>query len=247
MHKAWMLLFLLALGAPLHAAVESGLWYDRTHNGHGLDLHRAGPLLFGTFYTYDARNAVDWLWLQSHDFDAPSSTLSRFRRTPGGMVGTPAGQIALTPVSVCPDGLPRPGARALLRMDFTLDGRQATWCLEPLLPRTRRRWRCYRAPGTRRTIRAWGLMTHQFIAADGSAQSFRIIYFHDAAGDPRWAFASGSGESLTQTQTYYTPYVECSGCPSVPFLTTPIGTATLTLTAPLANADRRAQPCAYRF
>lgn len=235
--KRWILLLGLLLAAPVHAAVESGLWYDRMHNGHGLDLLRAGPLLFGTFYTYDTRNAVDWLWLQSTDLDAPSSTLTHFRRTPGGMVGSVFGSIALTPVSACPDGVPRPEARALLRMDFSLDGNAATWCVEPLLPLAPApmallsgAWYAPDDPG-------WGLMTHPYLAANGSAQSFNIIYYHDAAGDPRWAFSSSGGDRLTQTQTYYTPYVECTGCPSGPFLTIAAGQATLTLTAPLANPD----------
>jgi len=236
MRKFLLLLVMQMLSVPLHAAVESGVWYDRTHDGHGLDLHRAGPLLFGTFYTYDARNAVDWLWLQSTDFDSPSSTLARFRRTPNGMVGTPVGQIALTPVTSCPDGFARPDARALLRMDFTLDGRAATWCIEPLLPPTSAPMAVLSGSWYAPDDSGWGLMNHQFVGADGSAQSFRIIYFYDAAGDPRWAFASGSGDALSQTQTYYTPYVECTDCPSGPFLTTPIGTATLNLSAPLPNA-----------
>lgn len=237
MLKNLLLTVLLLLVTPLHAAVETGLWYDRMHNGHGLDLHRAGPLLFGTFYTYDLRNAVDWLWLQSTDFDAPASALTRYRRTPTGMVGSPAGSITLTPVSSCPDGFARPEARALLRMDFTLDGADATWCVEPLLPLARAPLAVLSGAWYAPDDSGWGVMTHQFPGANGTTQSFRIIYFHDAAGDPRWAFASGSGNELTQTQTYYTPYVECTGCPIGPFLTLPAGQATLTLTAPLANAD----------
>lgn len=237
MHKAWMLWFLLALAAPLRAEVETGLWYDRMHNGHGLDLHRAGPLLFGTFYTFDLRNAVDWLWLQSTDLDRPTSALTRYRRTPGGMLGVPAGSIALTPVSSCPDGLPRPEARSLLRMDFVLDGAAYTWCLEPLLPIVRPPLALMSGSWYAPDDSGWGVMSHEFAAADGSTRSFRIIYFHDSAGNPRWAFASGSSEELTQTQTYYTPYVECTGCPIGPFLTVPAGEATLTLTAPLASPD----------
>lgn len=237
MFKRLLSLLLLALGAPAHAAIETGLWYDRTHNGHGLDLHRAGPLLFGTFYTFDQRNAVDWLWLQSADVDAPTSALTHYRRTPGGMVGSVAGSIALTPVSSCPDGFPRPEARALLRMDFTLDGSAATWCVEPLLPLARPPLAVVSGAWYAPADSGWGVMTHLFPAADGSTRSFRIIYYHDAAGDPRWAFASGGGDSLSETQNYYTPYVECTGCPIGPFLTLVAGQATVTLTAPLAEAD----------
>ena len=73
-------LLLLASGAA-KARVESGLWYDRAHDGHGLDLHRGSGQLFGAFYTFDERNAVQWLWLQAADADAPASALTRYRRT----------------------------------------------------------------------------------------------------------------------------------------------------------------------
>lgn len=235
--KRLILLFCLLTSAPVYAAIETGLWYDRMHNGHGLDLHRAGPLLFGTFYTYDARNAVDWLWLQSTDLETPSSSLTHFRRTAAGMVPSEFGHIRLRPVSSCPDGWPRPEARALLQMDFDLDGNAATWCLEPLLPVAPAPLAVLTGAWYSSTDPGWGLMTHPYTAPDGSARSFNIIYYHDAAGDPRWAFASGAGEGLTQTQTYYTPYVECTGCPSGPFLTIAAGQATLTLTAPLTEAD----------
>jgi para-nitrobenzyl esterase len=237
-----ILLFVLAFIA-LHpvaqAQVESGLWYDRTHDGHGLDLHRAGPVLFGTFYSYDTNNAVEWLWIQTDDSAAPSSALTRYRQTPGGIVGSEAGAIRLTPVASCPDGLPRPEARALLQMDFSIGDNEATWCVEPLLPESRPPMALLSGAWYAPDDSGWGLMTHAFSGADGGTQNFRILYFHDDAGDPRWAFALDSGEALTQQQTWYTPYVECFGCPAVGELTVPIGTSTLTLTQPLIDADAR--------
>ncbi|HRA38000.1 MAG TPA: carboxylesterase family protein [Pseudomonadota bacterium] len=230
------LLLLLATGAA-SARVESGLWYDRAHDGHGLDLHRGSGQLFGAFYTFDERNAVQWLWLQAADADAPASALTRYRRTPAGVAGTVAGQIRLTPVAACPDGQPRPGARALLRMDFTLDGRDASWCVEPLLPLPpdphallSGAWYDPADPG-------WGVMSHYFRGGDGASRVFRTVYFHDSAGAPRWAFAQDTVDGLRQAQTYYTPYVECIDCAIAPILTTPIGSGTTRLTQPLAQAD----------
>jgi para-nitrobenzyl esterase len=217
--------------------IETGVWYDREHSGHGLDLYRQGGSLFGTFYTYDARGAVEWLALHSDEADAARLVLTRYRSQQGNLVGSVAGSIALTPVASCSDNQPRPGARALWRMDFTLDGHAASWCLEPLLPAVADplavlsgAWYAPSDPG-------WGVMSHAFTAPDGSHQVFRTVYFHDAAGHPRWAFAQDRHTALTQTQTYYTPYVECLGCPSSTVLTVPIGTATVTLTQPLHIAD----------
>lgn len=234
-------LFVALLGASLSAgaAVESGLWYDRTRDGHGLDLHRQGSVLFGTFYTYDARNAVEWLWIQTQDTDAPVSALSRFTRDVAGQVsGTEVGSISLTPVSACPDGIARPGARTLLRMDFVLDERPATWCVEPLLPTLRPPMALLSGAWYDPADPGWGLMTHAYSGSDGGTQTFRIVYFHDRAGRPRWAFSVTPGDALTQSQTFYTPYVECTDCSLSPPLTIPIGTATSTLSEPLAQADR---------
>ena len=231
-----LLLILLSI-APAHAAVESGLWYDRLHSGHGLDLHRQGGVLFGAFYTYDANNAVEWLWLQTADVAAPTSPLTRYRRAAGAVAGSSAGSISLTPVTACPDGIARTDARTLLRMDFTLDGREQTWCVEPLLPATPEplavlsgAWYSPADPG-------WGVMSHAFAGADGAAWLYRTMYFHDAAGNPRWAFAQDRAAGLGQSQLYYTPVVECFGCPAISLLPAPIGSATLTLTQPLPATD----------
>lgn len=235
-------LFLLAalLGAifDAHAEIESGLWYDRSHDGHGLDLHRQGPVLFGTFYTFDARNAVEWLWIQTEDSEAPASALTRFSRNAAGQVlGAPAGNIRLTSVQTCPDGLPRPGARQLLRMDFVLDERAATWCVEPLLPVAQPSMAVLSGAWYAPIDPGWGLMTHAYTGANGVTQAFRIAYFHDRSGHPRWAFSIAPGDALTQSLTFYTPYVECTDCTISPPLTMPVGQATLTLSEPLVDAD----------
>ena len=228
---------LLLISLPLRAEVEAGLWYDRYRNGHGLDLHRAGPLLFGTFYTFTSTGASEWLWLQSEDLDAPSSALTRFRQAPGGVAGSPAGQISLTPTSSCADGLPREGAPSLLRMDFNIGNYAASWCLEPLLPPDRPAMDVLSGVWYAADDSGWGIATHAFRGANGVTTQFRLLYAYDGDGNPRWSFAIDNGDSLTQQQTWYLAFVECTGCPISPPLTHAIGTSTLTLTEPLAVAD----------
>lgn len=241
MHKIirgiWAGLILLLVTATAHGEVESGVWYDRIHNGHGLDLHRAGSLLFGTFYTYDERGAPEWLWLQSEQPDSLSSELTRFRNTGAGVIGSPAGQITLTEVSACPDGFERTGARRLLRMDFTIGNRSGVWCIEPLLPVERPPLAVLSGMWYAPADSGWGLTTHAYAGGDGVTRLFHTLYFHDGEGNPRWAFALNSGDALTQTQDWYTYYVECAGCPFSPPLITPIGNSTLTLKQPLVAAD----------
>jgi para-nitrobenzyl esterase len=232
-----LLAALLLWSVPAWAEVQPGLWYDRYRNGHGLDLHRAGPLLFGTFYTFTGTGASEWLWLQSENVDAPSSELTRFRQTPGGVIGSPAGQLSLTPASSCADGFPREGATALLRMRFSIGNYAADWCLEPLLPPAGPAIDVVSGIWYAPDDSGWGLSTHAFPGAGGVSQQFRLLYAYDGAGDPRWSFAIDTGDALTQAQTWYLPYVECTGCPISPPLTHAIGQSTLTLTEPLAVAD----------
>ena len=99
------------------------------------------------------------------------------------------GSIALTPVSACPDGFARPGARALLRMDFTLDGRNATWCVEPLLPVTPEPLAVLSGAWYAPADSGWGVMSHAFAGANGTSWVFRTVYFYDELGTARWAFA----------------------------------------------------------
>ncbi|MGE4072494.1 MAG: carboxylesterase/lipase family protein [Lysobacterales bacterium] len=232
-----LLAALLLISLPLRAEVEAGLWYDRYRNGHGLDLHRAGPLLFGTFYTFTGTGASEWLWLQSEDLDAPSSTLTRFRQAPGGVVGSPAGQISLTPTTSCADGLPREGAQTLLRMDFNIGNYAASWCLEPLLPADGPAMDVVSGVWYAPDDSGWGIATRAFRGANNVTTQFRLLYAYDGDGNPRWSFALDNGDALTQNQTWYLAFVECTGCPISPPLTHAIGTSTLTLTQPLALTD----------
>ncbi len=236
--RRWLLALLLLLSAPLSAAVESGLWYDRTREGHGLDLHRFGDVFFGTFYTFDQTGKVQWLWIQTSDGPAPQSTLGRFTRGSNGVVsGLDVGEIRFTPVTACPDGFARPGARALVRLDFLLDGRAATWCIEPLLPPAPPAMAVTNGAWYAPDDSGWGLMSHAYALPDGSTQAFRILYFHDQAGQPRWAYSYASGLELEQDAVFYTPYVECTDCPISLILTTRIGSGRIRLSEPLVAAD----------
>jgi para-nitrobenzyl esterase len=237
MRQWWIAFLLIVLSFPARGEVEAGLWYDRYRNGHGLDLHRAGPLLFGTFYTFTGTGASEWLWLQSEDLDAPSSELTRFRQTPAGVVGSPAGQISLSPTNTCADGLPREGAETLLRMDFNIGSYAASWCLEPLLPPDRPAIDVVSGVWYAPDDSGWGIATHAFHGANQMTSQFRLLYAYDGDGNPRWSFAIDNGDALTQNQTWYLAYVECTGCPISPPLTHAIGASTLTLTEPLALAD----------
>ncbi len=239
---AVLALTLLAAGLCHAAPPESGLWYDREHSGHGLDLHRAGSVMFGAFYTYEQSGRSQWLWIQTDATDAPQGTLTRYRKSQGDLQGSQAGQFTLTPVNACSDGIARPGARALLEFEFQLDHFSGRWCMEPLMPADRDphavlsgAWHDPSEPG-------WGLFVHHYPRPDGSTETFRTLYFHGSDGEPRWAFAQQALTLLDATQQFFTPFVECFGCPAPVALTVPVGTARIALqqASVLPLADRNA-------
>jgi para-nitrobenzyl esterase len=211
------------------AAPESGLWYDRQHAGHGLDLHYSRSVLFGAFYTYAESGRSQWLWIQTDADDAPAGELTRYRRTAGDLQGRVAGQFSLTPVDGCSDGLARPGARALLEFEFQLDQFSARWCLEPLLPQAADPHAVLSGAWYDPTDPGWGLLAHHYPRADGSSETYRTLYFHGSDGEPRWAFAQQSLSLLDASWDFYTPFAECFGCAPPVSLTVPAGSARIAL------------------
>ena len=210
-------------------SVESGLWYDRVHAGHGLDLHRAGTTLFGAFYSYGTDGQTRWLWLQVDDLPDPSGDLWHVARVADGLSLSAVGRFSLRQTEVCADALSRPGARALRQFEFELEGTAQVWCVEPLLPADSHplqtvdgAWYDPAEPG-------WGLFAHHYLRPDLQVWTYRSLYFHDVDGRPRWAFAQSAWSEADLTQRYYTPVAECLGCPPPVALTSEVGTARIHL------------------
>ncbi len=221
---------------PLTAGQANGQWFDRYHNGHGLDINRAGGIVFGTFYTYAPDGRAEWLWLQLPQTDVLSGQLTRYRK-----IGTEApraevaGLFNLRAVTQCADGNARPGARALLEFQFSLPQGNQIWCLEPLLPDTTVPEQAFDghwyAP---ESDSGWGLVTHYYGNA-GSSQAFHSIYFFDNSGHPRWAVANATVSGFRQRIDFYTVQGSCFGCATNNVSAAPIGYADLALRSPQLN------------
>ncbi len=239
---AFLLLCISLVGPNVSAAgPASGQWYDRTHSGHGLDLNRANGTLFGTFYTYASDGSAEWLWLQTQDTAAPTGALTRFRKLltapPDAEV---IGSFSLLTVDRCSDGIARPGAVNLLEFRFSVPQGTQAWCLEPLLPAATvaesalsGHW--YMPQSSAVPDSGWGLVTHYFPTSMGT-ETFQAFYFYDAAGNPRWAVASGVISGFVQSLDFFTLTTNCFGCPTSNRGALPIGRAELTLRTPQANA-----------
>ena len=236
MIRTLLLCSLLLWGPGLAAAPASSQWYDRFHSGHGLDLNRAAGTLFGTFYTYDAGGEPEWLWIELPDAIDVAGELTRFRRSDGHLVSARAGSFSLRRTEACADGLPRPGAEALYRFDFELGGAAQSWCLEALLPAAAvaesvldGHWF---VPGDD----GWGLVTHHY-PQGGGTETFQVLYFPDASGAPRWAFAQHAVGTLVQDLEFATLRTGCPGCPAADASYAVIGRARVELRSSNASAE----------
>lgn len=225
----WLVLSGLLYSGTAFPHLESGLWYDRAHAGHGLDLHRAGGQLFGALYTYAADGQTEWYWLQTTDVDEPGGTLLRIERQGGQLRLLDAGAFSLDRVDSCSDGLPRPGARALRRFRFQLQGVALDWCVEPLLPERVDALQVLDGAWYDPSEPGWGVLAHHYQRPDGQSESYRSLYFHDSQGRPRWAFAQQLFSALDQPLDFYTPVAECLGCPPPVVLTSRVGDAQIAL------------------
>ena len=208
---------------------ESGLWFDRRHEGHGLDLHRAGTTLFGAFYTYGADGQTRWLWLQVNDQADPQGSLWQVERGAPGLRLVDVGAFSLTRAEACVDGQPRPAARALRQFEYQVDGVRDSWCVEPLLPERPLAMQAFDGAWYDPLDPGWGLFAHHYQRADAELWTYRSLYFHDSAGRPRWAFAQSRWPAPDLLQRYYTPAAECFGCPPPVALTSEVGLAWIDL------------------
>ena len=205
---------------PPVAKFYAGNWFDPTRSGHGFDIEPAGNLggferALVTSYTYDAQGlpeyyisigeVVDGVFLAATNTlaNGASSSLGRF-------------------LSVNGTTLPDPAFNGRLRMDFnaaansfacTENGRTVnttevgslsliaynaaiTWCIQPLIEASLRsapasdftgHWYDESNPG-------WGLGI-QTAVVDGKNLILIAVYYPDAAGNPRWAYAFSSNFS----------------------------------------------------
>ena len=233
------LMLLLSLGTraqPTETGISPGQWYDRHRSGHGLDINRSGNTLFGTFYTYDAQQRAEWLWLQLSDIAPEASSvagpLTRYSKLAQLAPTTSvAGNFSLRRVTQCSDGLLRPDASMLLAFQAVLPQGTLNWCLEPLLPSTASAHSALDGHWFQPAVNGdsgWGLVTH-FYPLSSAEQLFHTFYYYDDTGAPRWAIANGPSTGLTQNVAFFTLTGSCFGCPALQSSRVPAGSVQMSL------------------
>lgn len=236
---------LLIAASAQAAPPASGLYYDRTRAGHGLDLQIVGDRVVGTFYTFETDGQPIW-----YQVDGPwagetgSVSLREYRYSAGA---TPAATLVATYAgaqiervgtdAACGDGSARPGAAERYDFRFSVQGESLRWCLEPIVPPSTAAesalsgsWYGGEADS------GWGLISYLY-GTPGAVSSFHTLYVYDAAGRPRWAYASTPVPSTELAPDFQFARGYCRSCASAPLQAQSAGTAALRLVTPRNDVD----------
>ena len=203
--------------APPVAKFYAGNWFDPTRSGHGFDIQPAGNLggferVLVTSYTYDAQGLpeyyisigeiVDGVFLADTNTLASgaSSSLGRFLSVNGATQPDPAfnGRLrmdfnAAANSFACTENGRSVNTSDLGSLSLIANNEAITWCIQPLIEPSLRpapaadftgHWYDESNPG-------WGLGI-QSAVVDGKNLILITIYYADAAGNPRWAYAFSS-------------------------------------------------------
>jgi para-nitrobenzyl esterase len=238
---ALLLLAEFAVAAPPAA----GLYYDRTREGHGLDLQVVGDRVVGTLFTFGVDGQPYWYFIDgTWNGDSGALELVEYRYQFGA--SPPATAVARFPgaqmtrsddAAVCGSGSPRPGATTLYDLSFAIDGEALRWCVEALVPPSSApesalsgSW--YAGGGDD----GWGLISYLF-GASGAVQSFHTLYVYDGSGRPRWAYATTPVPDTALEPAFQFARGYCRSCPAQPLQPQGAGSVGVTLVTPRNDVD----------
>ncbi len=192
-------------GALDTSAPRRGLWWDRTHTGHGLDLQPVSGRWMLTLSTYEASGKPVWYAalgdLVNRRFVADGG-LTRYdyrldRNPPQRRNAERSGKIELRfglahGEAACADSArDRPDALALAELQLTIDGRRSNWCIEPMrfaeagLPTADANGLWYAGPADP----GWAISITER-GVDGRSLGVAHVYYYDDEGQPRWALGT---------------------------------------------------------
>ncbi len=203
--------------APPNAKFYAGNWFDPTRSGHGFDIQPAGNLggferVLVTSYTYDAQGLpeyyisigeiVDGVFLADTNTLASgaSSSLGRFLSIGGAAQPDPAfnGRLrmdfnAAANSFACTENGRTVNTSEVASLSLIANNEAITWCIQPVIDPSLRvapasdftgHWYDESNPG-------WGLGI-QSALVNSKNLILITLYYPDAQGNPRWAYAFSS-------------------------------------------------------
>ena len=221
-----------------------GLWFDRAHPGHGIDVQQAGDDFLVIFYTFDAAGEPEWFASQggiaAGVFDHALLRFAYDYAARTQRVEATVGTLRLRYDARADDpacaGVDRGGAAELVVLEAGIGAESLRWCLEPLvpaqiLPASAMSGTWWGGPADS----GWGL-TSYFIPRDNALQSVHALYHFDAAGRARWSFAQASGADFKVEARWQSLRGYCRGCAPAAVVARDAGSMDLSLVTPLQDA-----------
>lgn len=192
----------------------SGLWFDRSKNGHGFAIEPVGVdnLYFIIFYTYDDQGNPEWYssvttledgvlnvnfdngslekFIYDYDLD-PAVTLPSIRdpSITDGRLSVDFNSQNVASQSACQDGVEGRDENTVAIAKWKINDQEGEWCIEPIIAESKKLH-----PDMSGTWYAgfadagWG-----FSIAQAQNQFISINYYYDEQGFPRWSIGSASG------------------------------------------------------
>ncbi len=227
--------------APPVAKFYAGNWFDPARSGHGFDIEPAGNLggferVLITSYTYDAQGlpeyyislgeVVDGVMVADTNTLASgvSSSLGRFLSVNGAAQPDPAfsGRLRMDFNSAansfaCTENGRTVNTTEVGSLSLIASNEAITWCIQPVIDPSLRanrasdftgHWYDESNPG-------WGLGIQSAIV-EGKSLILIAIYYPDAQGNPRWAYAFSSNFHSGDEIDVFQRNAFCRTCTVVP-------------------------------
>ena len=208
-------------------APSRGLWWDRSHSGHGLDLQAVGSNWMLTFSTYDEAGQPVWYAANGVIANARFTTesgLVRYRYAldrdpPQQRNAARSGEVSIRfgldhGEGACADSArDRADAIALAELSVRLDGRDLRWCIEPMrfadagVPTANANGLWYAGPADA----GWGVSITER-GVDGRSLGVVHVFYYNADGEPRWALGTAPVVDGNARYTLRSFSGYCPGC-----------------------------------
>lgn len=243
---------------PVYGAPIPSNWFDRAHNGHGIDFQLFdrdpvnGDRYFVIFYTYDANGVPEWyqgfgrlvdgVFIGGKESNGISlqrviynATLRRSELDPSvaGTIEIDFNQAANSPTCRARE---RSGATQLAVMSWKLRTEEGRWCMEPAIAAAARstpdfggHWWAGNGDS------GWGM---ELFTLKGGAQPLLVgyLYYPDGLGNSRWAVIPVTPVDLAGTAAINLQEITSGFCrtcaPPAQAQTRNIGTVRFRLTQP---------------
>jgi uncharacterized secreted protein with C-terminal beta-propeller domain len=190
-------------------AIRTGLWWNPTRAGHGLDIQFSGKTLFVIWYTYDKSGAPIWYLGTGEQRDSQwTIPLQRYQWNHAKKKATPTNVGSMT--------LTFSNASAA-SMSWQIAERQKEENIEP-----------YLLSGTQATddhTGTWFDVTEPGYGLTMSNQGnydIAVLYFYDDNGNPVWALGDNGGEKSTSLQLFSYKST-CPDCENLQTQGSPVG------------------------